>query len=269
MIGIYFKGRMGNQLFQYAFYKYLKEKKPNSFVFFLNPRHAYISKYFDLGSDNYLFDSFAYAAIAKLLPKALKFKEHYSHNFFAPKDINPTERTVYHGYFQSDYYLKKLSRPLNLEVKQKYKDAFRAELGELFDRNKTIVVHIRRTDYLSYGKRDISLPIEFFKEQLRSVGDLSSYKVIFVSDDMTFVKQEFPPQENFIYSASSEIVDFQTIQNADVAIISNSTFAWWACYLSPKKQLVLAPKQWIGFRIGREHPRGIMTDRFQWREVPL
>lgn len=269
MIGVYFKGRMGNQLFQFAFYRYLKMQKPGSFVFFANPRHSYISKYFELGSDNYLLDSFAYAAIAKVLPKIIHFKEHYSHNFFAPREISPAENTVYHGYYQTDFYLKRLGGNFDIRVKSPYLRSFEGKFGDLFSKNKTVVVHIRRTDYLSYGKRDISLPISFFKDQLYGINELDSYKVIFVSDDMNFVKQEFPLRENFIYSEESEIIDFLTIQHADIAIISNSTFAWWACYLSPKKQRVLAPSKWIGIRIGREHPRGIMTDRFEWREVKI
>ena len=123
---------------------------------------------------------------------------------------------------------------------------------------------------MSYGerrKRDISLPMAYFKKRLEALGDLSAHKVIFVSDDISHVKQVFPPQENFVFSENSEIIDFQIIQHADIAIISNSTFAWWACFLSPKKQEVYAPKNWFGFKIGREHPRGIMTDKFEWCEV--
>ncbi|HEY0899634.1 MAG TPA: alpha-1,2-fucosyltransferase, partial [Sphingobacteriaceae bacterium] len=113
----------------------------------------------------------------------------------------------------------------------------------------------------------ISLPIEYFKSQLDSIPNHQSYKVIFLSDDMEYVKTVFPQKENYIFSENTEIVDFQVIQHADIAIISNSSFAWWAAYLSSKKNLVIAPKNWLGFRIGREHPKGIMTDRFKWRDV--
>ena len=128
-------------------------------------------------------------------------------------------------------------------------------------------MHIRRTDYLNYGKRDISLPIEYFQSQLNSIKDLASYKVFFVSDDIEFVKKAFSEQSNYIFSSNDEITDFQLILNADIAIISNSSFAWWACFLSKKKNKVIAPKNWMGFRIGAEHPKGVMTKRFTW--VPV
>jgi hypothetical protein len=128
------------------------------------------------------------------------------------------------------------------------------------------VVHIRRTDYLNYGKRNISIPIDYFKRRLAEIKDLDSYKVIFLSDDMEYVKSEIAPQPNFIFSHNNEIIDFQIIQHADIAIISNSSFSWWASYLGKKDNTVYAPKNWLGFYIGREHPKGIMTDRFIWKE---
>jgi len=31
--------------------------------------------------------------------------------------------------------------------------------------------------------------------------------------------------------------------------------------------MVYAPKNWLGFRIGKEHPKRVMTDRFIWCDV--
>jgi hypothetical protein len=60
--------------------------------------------------------------------------------------------------------------------------------------------------------------------------------VIFSGDDLEHAKQVFLAQDNFIFFNNNEITDFQIIQHADIAIISNSTFVWWACYLSPEKK---------------------------------
>lgn len=268
MVGVKFNGRLGNQLFQYVFLLYLKSRDRSKTYFFTNPHHAYLSKYFDMGTwHNLSLGSKGYSILMRSIPKILGLKDVYVHNFFAPKQHTPASFTVYNGYFQSDFYVKQLPESALPTIRAEYREAFDEQFGREFRDNKTVVVHIRRTDYLSYGKRDISLPIEYFKRQLYSIDNLTSYKVYFVSDDMEFVKKEFPQQENFIFSSNSEIIDFQLIMNADVAIISNSTFAWWAAYMCPKKNFVIAPKNWFGFRIGREHPKGIMTDRFTWREV--
>ncbi len=268
MVGVKFSGRLGNQLFQYFFLLYLKSRDRSKSYFFTNPHHAYLSKYFELGIwHNLTLSSKLYSVGMRAIPKVLGLRDIYVHNFFAPKHHKPASFTVYNGYFQSDFYIKQLTNYNLPAIKKKYREEFDQKFGDVFKSEKTIVVHIRRTDYLSYGKRDISLPVEYFKRQLYSIENLNDYKVYFVSDDMDFVQKEFPAQENFIFSSNSEIIDFQLIMNADVAIISNSTFAWWAAYMCPKKNLVIAPKNWFGFRIGREHPKGIMTDRFTWRDV--
>lgn len=271
MIGVRFDGRLGNQLFQYVFLKYIKFREPKKTIFFSNPHHAYIHKYFELeGSDNFLMGSKAYSVITRFLPFLFKLKTIFIHNWLIPKPFKFKNNSLYRGYFQSGYYYEQLLTKPSLKIKQKYIDDFQNQYGKLFANNKIIVLHIRRTDYMNYGerrKRDISLPMKYFKERLNQIENLENYKVIFVSDDMEHVKIFFPPQFNFIFSSNDEIIDFQIIQNADVSIISNSTFAWWACYLSPKTNKVYAPKNWFGFKIGKEHPQGIMTNKFEWCDV--
>lgn len=268
MVGVYFSGRLGNQLFQYYFLLYLKTRNPRLTYFFPNPHHAYLTKYFDLGTyHNLTLGSKWYSGVARIVPNFVKFTPVHVHNFFSPKEFNPQSGQMFYGYFQSDFYIRHLPKNTLPKLKAEFVKAFDAQYGQVFGKEKTVVVHIRRTDYLSYGKRDISLPVEYFQKQLNSIENLDAYKVFFVSDDMDFVQKSFPARPNFFFVSNSEIIDFQLIMNADIAIISNSTFAWWAAYISPKKNRVIAPRNWFGFRIGREHPKGIMTDHFEWQDV--
>jgi hypothetical protein len=269
MVGVNFIGRLGNQLFQYYFLLYLKSKGKPGFYFFPNPHHAYFARYFELGwYHNLTLNSKVYSVLMRIIPKVFPFKQVQIHNFFAPKPVQVQNNTLYTGYYQSDYYVKALQAP-PLLLKQKYVKAFREKYGSVFDNNRTVTVHIRRTDYLNYQNRDISLPMDYFQRQLDRIQNLEKYKVFFVSDDPEFVRKNIRMQPNFSFETNNEIMDFQLIQNADIAIISNSTFAWWAAYFSPKNNRVIAPKNWMGFRIGREHPRGIMTEKFEWADVLL
>lgn len=267
MIGVKFEGRLGNQLFQFIYMKYLKSNFHFIF-FFVNPHHSSIGKYFDLGwFNNMILTSTFCSYIMRILPKIFRFRDVYVHNFFAPKHPKLQNWAIYNGYYQSDWYINHTKGRIKLNLKKKFTDEFDALFSTSFHINKTVVVHIRRTDYLNYGKRDISLPIEYFKQRISEIKEIENYLVYFVSDDMDFVKNVFGIKENYIYSSNSEIIDFQLIMNADIAIISNSTFAWWAAYLSKKNNVVYAPKNWFGFRIGREHPKGIMTSKFIWCDV--
>ncbi|WP_374164138.1 alpha-1,2-fucosyltransferase [Arcticibacter sp. MXS-1] len=267
MVGVNFKGRLGNQLFQFYFFLYLKSRNRKLIYFFPNPHHAYIEKYFDLGWYNLILGSKVYSVITRVLARIWGFKEVCLQNLVAPKEIEVLDDAIYNGYFQTDWYLKRLDKPYRISVKKKYRERFQKEFGSLFRENRTIAVHIRRTDYLTYGKRDISIPVSFFKRELSRIDNIDQYKVIFVSDDIAYVKEQFGTADNYLFSENDEITDFQLIQHADIAIISNSTFSWWAAYLSEKDNRVIAPANWLGFNVKREHPKGIMTDRFIWRDV--
>lgn len=268
MTGVHFKGRLGNQLFQFYFLRYLKTNK-KGFYFFPNPHHApHLPRYFDMGwYYNLTLPSKLYSVAMRLLPKIFRFKEIHLYNFSGPRPVNVQDGAIYYGYFQSDWYYRNTEKPFPLTIRRKYREAFEQQFGAIFNNEKTIAVHIRLTDYKNFMNRDLSLPISWFQRELEQIENLDSYKVIFVSDDIEFVKTAFPARPNFIFSSNNEITDFQIIHHADIAIISNSTFAWWAAYLSPKKQRVIAPKYFLGFHSKVEFPKGIMTDRFEWKEV--
>ena len=268
MIGVKFNGRLGNQLFQLAFFQYLKSNNKEYTYFFVNPHHSYLTKYFDLeGYHNQTLGSKLYSILTRIIIRIKKFKEIYIQNIQVPRAVSVENWHIYKGFFQTDWYYKHIIGGLKIEIKKIYVDKFNIEFGAIFDKEKTVVIHIRRTDYMNYGKRDISLPLEYFKKRLDSLGDVSDHRIFFVSDDIEHVKSYFTPKPNYIFSSNNEITDFQIIKNADIAIISNSSFAWWASYLSTKPKKVYAPKNWLGFRIGKEHPKKIMTEKFIWCDV--
>lgn len=268
MTGVKFNGRLGNQLFQFFFLLYLKSRSKSRFYFFVNPHHAYLCKFFDLGFYyNLTLSSKIYSIFTRIMPHLLSFKSIYIQNIQVPREVQLKGNTIYTGFFQTDWYLNHTPEKFKIRVRKKYITEFQKLYGHIFANERTIVVHIRRTDYLKYGKRDISLPIKYFKTRLNSIANLEQYKVFFISDDIAYVRSVFAEKPNFIFSENDEIIDFQILQNADIAIISNSSFSWWAAYLGKKGSLVMAPKNWIGFRLNKEHPKGIMTSRFKWYDV--
>lgn len=235
MIGVKFNGRLGNQLFQFYFLLYLKSRNKNKIYFFVNPHHAYLYKYFDLGLYyNLTLSSKIYSIFTRTIPHLLSFKSIYIQSIEVPREVHLKGNTIYTGFFQTDWYINHTPEKFKIRVRKKYITEFQKLYGHIFANEKTIVVHIRRTDYLTYGKRDISLPIEYFKTRLNSIANLEQYQVFFISDDIAYVRSVFAEEPNFIFSENNEIIDFQILQNADIAIISNSSFSWWAAYLSKK-----------------------------------
>ncbi len=94
------------------------------------------------------------------------------------------------------------------------------------------------------------------------IPDLDDYAIVIVTDDKENIKNKLTSVKNKIIVSDNEIVDFQILMHADKLIISNSSFAWWAAFLNKKNAKVFAPQYWIGFKVKKEYPSGIIPPQF-------
>ena len=276
MIIVSLNCQMGNQLFQYAFAKATAKRLRVLFLpFQSDPFYPFKLQYFKLD----IFTRFVYSdsKITKLYHRICRklikhvFKQHIVDSEW--EQLTDTKNHAYYrGFFQSDQYFSGCEESLkkSFRIKREYRNHFELKYGKLFRENKIIVVHLRRTDYAEVefdglGGQGVSLPVEYYNKALAGIKNKDEYKILFVSDDIESAKRDFGHEPNYSFEENSAIVDFQLIQHADIAIIANSTFSWWAAYLSEKKKSqIIAPQYWLGFKVQKEYPAGIQTTKFNW-----
>lgn len=276
MVGLNIFGLLGNHMFQYAAI-YAISKKLNS-PFFIRYGKSRMTKprlhdYFKLYSFN-KYTNFYRKSISKLD----QLKEIQISNQINPiKQLDFGDKAIYTGYFQSSLYFKDYYHEISDEfkVKLKYSDMFISKYGDLYKKNKIIAIHLRRTSYENFGGKELggknlTLPLGFYKNCLSKIKNREDYKIIFVSDDIDFVKKNFERRENYLFEENDEIIDFQILLNANKLIIANSTFSWWAAYLNKKKdKKVYAPKYWLGFKVKEEFPKGVSVIDWTWVDVNI
>ncbi|HOF56001.1 MAG TPA: alpha-1,2-fucosyltransferase [Prolixibacteraceae bacterium] len=279
MIAVNIQGGLGNQLFQYAF-AFTIANQYRTFAFldhshpFIIPIYFKINKY-HLWIENYKFLRKINRKICNRI-KSSNFVDLTDCNIPYKKELIKNN-TYYNGFFQSEKFFDNNKDPINkkFKIRRRYRIQFTNKYKEYLDQNNVLVIHIRRKDYLTHGigkglgNDDLSLPVDFYKKSLSSINNIEKYKIFVIGDDTEFAKNNFSFLRNVSFPENDLIIDFQLIMNADIAIISNSTFAWWAAYQNNKpNKLIIAPKYFLGFYLGREFPNGISVNTtFKWVDV--
>lgn len=278
MIAVKLNGRLGNQLFQYAFI-YATAKKLNTRFYidksiedFLPAKFFNIKKDIFYPIDKFIFSIKGYKNLFNIHSKKRYYKTLqqvlFRNNIISVQNDLPVlqqsnqikDGHIYEGYFQSEKYFEDYKQDIReqLVIKKKYVKAFSEALKDIPFSVKRVVVHVRRTDYVDL---QMSLPLSYYKDAIAAINDANAL-YIFVSDAPDYIEQEFGYLKNRYVSKNDEITDLQFLMNADVCILSNSSFSWWGAWLNNKTDKVIyAPKNWLGFGTDIEYPLGIAQNQ--------
>lgn len=283
MIVVRLAGGMGNQLFQYAFYRALSLKY--NLPIFLDTRvynrniirNGYTFRTFDLElfnttyrniddeiiKDIPIFKSIK-QSIKSILYKNLNIPIKYGNYYIYDESnynkfkFNPENNYYLDGYWQNIEYFKNYENIISQEITFKEIPPNNIlELGDKFSSTDTVAIQIRKTDYVTnyinrllFNNLDPNYflkCVQFFKQRLGN-----PLFVIF-SDDNNWVKNRLNLIDNF-YLIDDKIkgdrfqYSMYLLSKCRNFIISNSSFGWWGAYLSKyENKLVIGPKKWFRF----------------------
>lgn len=159
------------------------------------------------------------------------------------------EPTMCVGYYQSEEYFKKYSENIKslfgppLEFIKGNKNL----ITELFS-TRTLVINVRRGDYLHYPNYHPTITPEYIEKAL-SIIPLIEH-IIVLSDDISWCKIALDiihsTQITYIEGFPPEVQLWLMSMGNDY-IISNSSFSWWGAWLSREpNKTVVAPATWFG-----------------------
>jgi hypothetical protein len=270
MFVIKLNGGLGNQLFQFAFGRYLASLYKTKVKFDLQ---------FNSNGENYTLRELGLTKFKIDLDIASN-EEISSYKIFNNKYLSRFERKLtqqipftnkkvsvekpfekirafrnncyYDGYWQSENYFWPIKDIIRKDLTINFDlDEANKNVAQEISKTTSISLHVRRGDYLSIesnAKIFNLCDLDYYLRAIEIVKEKIPNPVFYVfSDDISWTKEVFK-DDNF------KIVDINPDNpNADMYlmsqckhnIIANSTFSWWGAWLNTNElKLIIAPKKW-------------------------
>lgn len=254
-------GGFGNQLFQLSYFQFLRAIEPNRLELLVIKPNTEI---------NYFFSKFPFMQ-ANLLEK-LKCNltqrglnvPGFNNNFELITDeslinhrdfLNIKFNQTLVGYFQNQI----IANFLKYEMLKIF-ESFTVKPSELLQNylqrlnpSEAVSVHIRRGDYVKYKKFHGLLSLDYYKKILEKIIENNSVNKITIFSDSVDAANELKLKLNTstdieIVASNSGLLDMETVylmSRSKYLVTANSTYSWWAAYLSDEKSEVHYPEKWF------------------------
>jgi hypothetical protein len=243
------QGGLANQIFQWAYGKFLSEEYNTPLYldlsFFKNQTGG-TKREFSLNK----FPGLSYLALPadrniinwSSEKDKTKIQKLYDNFTFSSFVYDSSSHYYLDGYWQSEKYFKKIG------------DIIRSELSPTIDFSKKVLhlpvtknnvsLHVRRTDYLTSNGYHPVQSLEYYKEALNLIGE---YDNLFIfSDDIEWCKENLTFKKMIFIENFEDVEDLWLMSLCTNHIIANSSFSWWGAWLNPRSnKRVIAPKNWL------------------------
>lgn len=296
------KGGLGNQLFQYAFYKNLQTISRNVILdlyWFKNGnRPLKLFEAFDLpekNKQNELINSnqvrpkkpFIVRLINRILRKISKY--HLEH--FIPFETIVTENDIFHpkaylyinsgildGYWQSEVFFEDIKSqiPKIFKFNSIRNQSVLKIKSTILSSKRITSLHWRRGDYVGHKSLGIDLE-QYFKKALSWLIKTKNINDVYVfTEDTEWVKNRLIEygldlKYHFISEKLDGHEDFHELYLMTLCtnnIISNSSFSWWGAYLNQNhNKTVCAPDTWTNsIKFKNRDSYRVPSD---WIQIPI
>jgi hypothetical protein len=289
MIVVKLQGGLGNQMFQYACAKMLATKYEISlkvdldFLLDRTPRENFVFRNYDL--DIFILNPpiISVEEKTKLLRKPSNLLQRFikpNYITFVEKQFNFDEKvmnlgpnTYLDGYFQSEKYFASIKDEIKKEFtfRNKFSELEKSLYDEIKSKN-AICVNFRRADYVNLQvSADMHgiVEMEFYHHAINEIATKVDNPTFYVfSDEITWCQQNFSIDYpctfvDYRYKGEKFASYFQLMIACKHFIIPNSTFAWWAAWLSESNEtIVITPRKWFANEVMQAQAIDIIPDRW-------
>ena len=278
-------GGLGNQMFQYAFFLYLKNKSHIWDRLYVDieamktyDRHhgLELEKVFNLSLcpiSNGLHRNLQKRSFAKHFVKSLY--EHSECEFDEPVYCGLRPYRYYRGYWQNEGYF--------VDIEPMIREAFQFNINILSEKTKAIAskmnrelsvsIHVRRGDYENLPEAKAMhggiCSLDYYHKAIDFIRQRLGSNICFYlfSDDVNWMEENLQLENRCIIDWNQGEDSWQDMYLMSCCrhhIIANSSFSWWAAWLNPNKsKIVLTPNKWFN------HTDAVGIVPESWIKIPV
>lgn len=261
-------GGLGNQMFQYAFYRCLQLENKDVALDLSEFKNYSLHNGFELTKifsininepDYSLVDEIKKAAastsIWSKIYRKLKLPTRYivQNNFnYNPKYCNfaNTQTKYLEGYWQSEKYFSDYADVIRNDFTFPDIDNYNELYVTKIQQTNAVSVHIRMGDYVNHPLHGEICTLEYYTQAIEIIKSKIANPMYFVfSNDIEWCKQNLE-MSNAVYVTGNvdgnSYRDMQLMSMCKHNVIANSSFSWWGAWLNnnPNK-VVIAPSKWF------------------------
>lgn len=258
-------GGLGNQMFQYAFYKSLNNSEENllditDFNHYKLHNGFELEKVFQLKNvkhaelrDIEVLSDCKLDVLSRIKRKIVgRKKTHIIESYLHFDEKYGNMKNVYFdGYWQSEKYFKNIEKEMRKEfIFPEFTEKQNTEIFEKIEKMNSISIHIRRGDYLNHPLYSNICSIEYYEKAINYVKNKIEGPVFFIfSNDIDWCKENFSFEEAYFVDwniGEKSFRDMQLMSSCKHNIIANSSFSWWGAWLNNNlDKIIIAPSKWL------------------------
>ncbi len=265
---------LGNQIFQYAFYRALKANIAETRMDISEFRHRnhhngyelervfnIIPDYADRRECNQIADM-SKSIWSEIRRKFLKIKLNCRGIVIRESDLG----TSYHqqllsktdsyfvGFWQTEKYFSSVESLLRKELSFKTELSGRCrEIADVIRTTNSVSLHVRRGDYQKARRAEsfgTVCTLDYYRKAIDLICSKVANPTFFIfSDDMIWVKENLKIDNAYYVDFNTHKESYRDMQLMSLCnhnIIANSSFSWWGAWLNPNPdKIVVAPNIWF------------------------
>ena len=256
-----FGGGLGNQIFEYGYYKYLVDKLPEKKIYGYYPPELLsehygleLNKWFtvDLPKQKWFVPLFY--QVIRIIRKVLGINsliETDSNSSCEKASIIFALKTNKQFLPKSDWLRWNVNEQLLSDKNKRVLDDIRS--------SDSFFIHVRKGDYLSPRYKDRfegTCPVSYYQNAIKEICKKHpNVHFFFFSDDLQWVKDNINVSDKKVSfvnwnTGTESPLDMYLMSNCKGGIMANSTFSYWGAISGRPDKEIYSPKKWFADGFG-------------------